>query len=75
MNSHEFYPTGVEIQSGRDALTSVEMGSATVPVAAIGVPPMASAAHTLNQMVIIPRRSTGRWDADQSVRDARAPRC
>ncbi|PYI87056.1 MAG: hypothetical protein DME26_07415 [Verrucomicrobia bacterium] len=52
----------------------LKMGSATVPVAAIGVPPMAPAAHPLNQRVIIPPRSAGRRDADQSVRDARAPR-
>ena len=49
-------------------------GSATVPVAAIGVPPMASAQPTPNQMVNRRGPRSGRRDADQCGRDARAPR-
>ena len=51
----------------------MKMGSATVPVAAIGVPPMALSARTSNQMVRLLGARSGRRDADQCARDARDP--
>jgi hypothetical protein len=48
-------------------------GSATVPVAAIGVPPMAQGGRATNQTVQALCAQSGRRDAGQCARDARAP--
>jgi len=50
-----------------------KMGTATVSVAAIGVPPMASARETSNETLNTIAPSDGRRDTDQCARDARAP--
>jgi len=47
-------------------------GSATVPVAAIGVSPMAPGAQPLQESAVLPDARTGRRDAGQSARGARA---
>jgi hypothetical protein len=51
----------------------LQMGTATVSVAVIGVPPMISAACAPHRTVIFWARSVGRRDAGQRERDARAP--
>jgi hypothetical protein len=51
----------------------LKMGSATVSVAVIGVPPMTSAADVLHRAVAFCAASTGRRDAGQRDRDGRGP--
>src|SRR5687768_12034231 len=52
---------------------SNETGNATVPVAAIGVSPMASAAWAPNGIVNQPTGSAARRVANSCAQDARAP--
>jgi hypothetical protein len=49
------------------------MGSATVPVAAIGVPPMAFEREDCEPIGALLCARSGRRDADQCARDARDP--
>ena len=53
--------------------SGTQEGSATVPVAAIGVPPMASSARNIHSAMRRSHVRSGRRDADQCARDARDP--